>query len=138
MVLHLYHVGVGAPSRDAPLVQLARAAVLLLIVTPLALHTVRVLTGLALETRHRLRHELLDEWSISSVGTLLHLQLPLERFRLCWGLVDPGAPHNLPIVAQPLLSVVQPVSSLPVQAEVVGVATVFLAHLADVSTPDLP
>ena len=128
VVLHLHHLGVGAAPGDAPLVELPGAAVLPLVVAPLALHTVRLLAGRAFKTWHRLRHELLHHWSLG-------LTLPLQCYRLRGSLVDPRAPGYFSVVSQSLLPVVQPVSSLPVQTEVVGVATVLLTDFTDVSTP---
>ena len=122
-----------------------RAAVLLLVVAPLALHAVSVGAAGALVARHRLGHDPLDHGARGR-GHRLQAHLALDGGGVDGDAADGvsrpgqggagqlagpdlGASLYLPVVSEPLLAVTQPVRPLPVQTQVVRVAAVLLTHL---------
>ena len=112
-----------------------RAAVLLLVVAPLALHAVGVGAAGALVARHRLGHDPLDQAHLALDGGGVDGDAPDGVPRPGQGgagqLAGPdlGAALYLPVISEPLLAVTQPVGPLPVQSQVVRVAAVLLTHL---------
>ena len=112
-----------------------RAAVLLLVVAPLALHAVGVGAAGALVARHRLGHDPLDHRTRGR-GHRLQAHLALDSCGVdgdapdgvprpgqggAGQLAGPdlGAALYLPVISEPLLAVAQPVGSLPVQSQVI-------------------